>query len=200
MSEATYAFGGERVWNPIVQIRPAAELDKMVGPGSETRHPIVSWRACIKSKDGSLAQETMQMKATKVSFDRHGDSVKFRFLVTGYEQTAKEEVGECKAEDFSTSSLLTTQELRLTTRVNWETSSFKWKSKSSAGLATRTAVVECKFNDDNMQPSDILRIEVFSPKTSEFDKGKRLIKALEWGKLVVDANLKFQELIRDDGM
>ncbi|CAB9530712.1 hypothetical protein SEMRO_3002_G341960.1 [Seminavis robusta] len=198
MSDAAYAFGGEPLWNSIVCIRPAAELDKMVGPGSETRHPIVSWRVCIKSEDGSLTQETMQMKATKVSFDRFGDSVKFRFLVTGFEQTATEEVGQCKPKDFSTSSLLTTQELRLTTRMKWEVGSFKWKSNTSAGLVTRTAVVECKFNDGNMQASDILRIEVFSPKTSEFDKGKRLAKALEWGKLVVDANLKFQELIHEE--
>ncbi|CAB9521883.1 hypothetical protein SEMRO_1245_G255650.1 [Seminavis robusta] len=138
----------------------------------------------------------MQMKACAISFDRFGDTVKYRFNVTGYEQAAKDDLQECKPKDFSTSNLLTTQELRLTTRVKWETESFKWKSETS-GLATRTVVINCMFEDDAMKHSDILRIEVFAPKTADVDKGKTLKLAAEWGKLVVDANMKYQELIRE---
>ncbi|CAB9531096.1 hypothetical protein SEMRO_3234_G345710.1 [Seminavis robusta] len=143
----------------------------------------------------------MQMKATSITFDRHGDSVKFRFFVQGYEQTAADEDnGDDSSEgkkQFITATELTTQELRLTSRTKWVTKGFKWKSESSNGLKTRTIVIECKYGDDNLQHSDIVRIEVFAPWTSDCDKGKRLLKAVEWAKLVVDANLKFQELLQE---
>ncbi|CAB9509372.1 hypothetical protein SEMRO_387_G132110.1 [Seminavis robusta] len=193
MSDASFSFGTPK-WNTIVRIRPADDLERMGGPGSEMRHPLITWRSCVKSQDGTMAQETMQMKATSISFDRFGDSVKFRMHVTGYEQTAKDDVHECKPKDFATSKLLTTQELRLTTRMKWQTESFKWKSETS-GLATRTVVIKFMFEEDAMKHSDILRMEVFAPKTADIDKGKILKTAVEWAKLVVDANMKYQELI-----
>ncbi|CAB9523446.1 hypothetical protein SEMRO_1417_G270910.1 [Seminavis robusta] len=195
MSDASFAFGALQ-WNPIVCILPAADLEKMDGSGSETRHPLITWKSCVVSEDGSKAEETMQMKASSISFDRFGDTVKYRFEVKGFEQTTKDDVKQCQPKDFSTSNVLTMQELRLTTRVKWETKSFKWKSDSS-GLATRTVAMTFMFEKEELKHSDIIQIEIFAPKTSDIDKGKTLKTAVEWGKLVVDANMKYQQLIRE---